>query len=228
METVAIVRFAAIAGSDDATEVQSARKFRLRLADGSTITVDSAALGGDNDEVATVALADGAAPREVPLAQIAGIEQVNGPVSWLSSLTPAETIQRPFLEMTWPTRPDRTVTGDPIRFGQRTFTRGIGVHAYSSLTYELDGRYRAFRTQYAIDGSWPYANVTVRIKLDDRVVHEQADVRSGNLAPVITIPLENAKSLTLEVDYGQTYDVQDRFVWIEPALLRNVPTTQPR
>jgi hypothetical protein len=57
------------------------------------------------------------------------------------------------------------------------------------------------------------------VKLDDKVVHETADFVAGKLADVVQVPLAGAKTLTLEVDYGKTYDVQDRFNWIEPALL---------
>jgi hypothetical protein len=35
----------------------------------------------------------------------------------------------------------------------------------------------------------------------------------------VTIDVAGHKQLTLEVDYGQNYDVQDRFNWIEPAFL---------
>jgi hypothetical protein len=131
-------------------------------------------------------------------------------------------VQTPFLETVFPARMDRTVRGEPIRFGDRTFARGIGVHAYSRLTWQLpDGgkRYKTFRTRYAIDGDKPYANVTVRVKLDEKVVHEAQDFVAGALSDVVQVPLAGAKALTLEVDYGKTYDVQDRFNWIEPALL---------
>jgi hypothetical protein len=118
------------------------------------------------------------------------------------------------------------VRGDPIRFGDRLFARGIGVHSYSRLTYALDGAdggWQAFRTTYAIDGDEPYADVTVRIKLDGKTVHEQPAFKAGVLAPVVLIDLGAAKTLTLEVDYGASEDTQDRFNWIEPALLKKKP-----
>jgi hypothetical protein len=119
---------------------------------------------------------------------------------------------------------NRTVLGEPIRFGSRTYDRGIGVHSYSRLVWEFDASsYKAFRTQYAIDGQLPYANVTVRIQLDDRVAHEAKDFRAGALSPLVVLDTRGAKRITLEVDYGDTYDVQDRFNWIEPALLKQKP-----
>jgi hypothetical protein len=137
-------------------------------------------------------------------------------------------LQTPFLELSWPARMDRAVDGEPIRFGERTFSRGIGVHSYSRITFPIDPAMRAFRTQYAIAGDWPYANVTVRIKLDSQVAYEKKDVRGGVLASPVLIDLNgHAQTLTLEVDYGQNYDVQDRFNWIEPALLRVKPEPPP-
>ena len=55
------------------------------------------------------------------------------------------------------------------------------------------------------------------------MVHEKKNVRAGTLSPVITVDLAGAKSLTLEVDYGAGTDVQDRLVWLEPALLKRKP-----
>jgi hypothetical protein len=84
------------------------------------------------------------------------------------------------------------------------------------------------RTQYAIEpDDAPYANVTVRIKLDGKVVHERMDFAAGELSPVITLDTGGARTLTLEVDYGKNADVQDRFLWIEPALLREKPPPPP-
>ena len=47
--------------------------------------------------------------------------------------------------------------------------------------------------------------------------------RAAMLSPAVVLDLAGAKTLTLEVDYGENYDVQDRFNWIEPALLRSKP-----
>lgn len=196
------------------------RAFRVRLADGSILTVDHVTA---NAEKITVDV-PGGGRRDLALASVVGIEQLNGPVSWLSSRTPLRVVQTPYFgDQTWPARMDQTVGGKPLQFGSQIFARGIGVHAYSRLDYPLDGSYSAFRTQYAIaeDDRRQFADVTVRIWVDDRVVHEQANVKAGVLSPVVAVPLPpGAKVLSLEVDYGQANDTQDRFNWIEPALVR--------
>lgn len=193
-----------------------ARAFRVRLGDGSTITAQGVSLSGDN---AQLKLSDGA-DRSVPASAIALIEQVNGPVMFLSSLHPTEEVQKPYLGAPWPTQFDRTVTGQPL---PAHFTHGIGVHSYSRLTYDLDpaAGYRQFRTQFAIDGGGPYANVTVRVLVDGKPAFEQKNVTSTDPSGVVRVPVDGAKTLTLEVDYGLSNDTQDRFLWLDPALVRD-------
>jgi hypothetical protein len=159
----------------------------------------------------------------VPLDSVVSIEHIAGPVIWLSSLTPTEIVQTPYLDMSWPTRMNAAVDGGPIRAAGKTYSRGVGVHSYSRISWPIDAGLVAFRTQYSIDGDQPYSDVTVRIKLDGKVAYERANVKSGLLSPLVTLDLGGAKTITLEVDYGANGDVQDRFNWIEPALLRYKP-----
>jgi hypothetical protein len=169
-------------------------------------------------------------PRPMDLGRVAAIEQVNGPAAWLSGRPPSEAVYIPFFGsgQEYPARMDATVEGSKdLRFGGKAFRRAIGVHAYSKLTWPLDGTYAAFRTQYAVDERLTQADMTVRIKVGDKVVHEKQNVRGGTLSPVITLDLAGAKSLTLEVDYGSGTDVQDRLVWLEPALLKKKPAEDP-
>ena len=69
--------------------------------------------------------------------------------------------------------------------------------------------------------------MTARIFLDGQPAWEARNIRAGPPAPPVIIDIAGHKTVTLEVDYGENYDVQDRFNWIEPAVLRNKPTTAP-
>jgi len=204
---------------------RKAKGFRVQLDDGSSLAVDGLTLQGS-----AVAIVIAGETRTLDLDKLTSIEQINGPVAWLSALTPSENIQTPFLEATWPARMNLSATSEPIRFGSRTFTHGIGVHSRSHLTWTLDGSFKSFRTQYATDPNLPYADMDVRILLDGKVAHEAKSVKDGSISPVVALDLTGVKTITLEVDFGAGYDVQDRLNWIEPALLRSAvanPTTQP-
>lgn len=226
LDTLSAVRFTATQKPPSTTD----RAWQVTFADGSAVTATRISNGASGN----LALVVTGGQLQSTLKSISLIQQLNGPVSWLSSRTPSENIHTPYLDTTWPARMNRTVTGEAIRFNSRTYAHGIGVHSRSRLTWALDGTFKAFRTQYALDGKLPHADVDVRVLLDDKVVHETKSFKAGTLADLVTTDLGNAKSLTLEVDFGAAYDVQDRFNWIEPALLKNLPsapttapTTQP-
>lgn len=226
LASVKEINFAATAGGASA-----ARGFRVRFDDGSSVVAPSVTVTGDKLNLAFANAGGDGHP--VDLARVAAIEQVNGPVSWLSARTPAESVYLPFFgtDARFPARMNANYRGETIRVGAQAFPHGIGVHAYSRLAWPLDGSCQAFRTRYAIDTEKANtrADVTVRIKLDDRTVYEQAHVRAGPISPVILEDLKGAKRLTLEVDYGANGDTEDRFNWIEPALLKQMPAseTQP-
>lgn len=217
LSSVATVSFAATPGASAAVH-----GFRVRLDDGSSIVGSDVKLNGD----ALMLTLGKETRRKLPQAHVSAIEQLNGPVSWLSSRTPSEAVYLPFIgpQQQPAAYMDRSWLGQgPIEFKARHFARGIGVHAYSRLSWTLDGNFAAFRTRYAIDGDdAPDADVTVRILLDDKPVYEQQHVRAGVLSPVTFRDLGSAKKLTLEVD-GTTAYAQDRLNWIEPALLKNKP-----
>ncbi|HET6250133.1 MAG TPA: NPCBM/NEW2 domain-containing protein [Tepidisphaeraceae bacterium] len=219
LTSVSQINFASSAG-----KVTPANGFRIHFDDGSSVTATTLTADG---EKANLTLGKDTV-RPVNLSQVAMIEQVNGPVSWLSSRPTSESVYIPFMgaPKTNVAKMDHNWTGqDPIRFGSQEFAHGMGVHSYSRLSWTLDGTYAALRTRYAIDtkDANTQADVTIRILLDGKVVYEQPHVRAGTLSPVVLEALDGAKKLTLEVDYGDNLDTQDRVNWIEPALLKQKP-----
>lgn len=225
MNSVASINFAMTPGNASAQ-----RGFRVRLDDGSSLVGSEARLDGNHLVLTFGKNAD----HKIDLAHVGTIEQVNGPVSWLSARTPSEAVYYRFIG--GPQQPaaymDRQWGGQRrIEFKGRVFAHGIGVHALSRLTWTLDGQYETFRTRYVIESdAGGIADATVRIKLDDKVIYEKAHVRSGRISPVIYQDLKGAKKLTLEVDGGSAY-AQDTLDWIEPALLKvkppEIPATEP-
>ena len=228
LANVARVAFAAAGGGGGAAPGQA---FRVRLSDGSAVT--AAAVTVDGGAVSLTLAGRAVKPVLLKLSDVVAVEQLNGPVGWLSSRDPTEAVQVPYVggAPPWPARFDAAVDGSPLAFAGRPFDHGIGVHAYSRLTFAVDPAWAAFRTQYAVDSRRDsprlLADVTVRIKVDGRVVHERRDVRAGVLSPVVQVDLAGAKTLTLECDYGPNGDTQAHLDWLQPALLRTAPATQP-
>ena len=216
LASVASISFAATPGA-----AAPAHGFRVRFDDGSSIVATDAGFTGGN-----LSLSPGKPEaRQVPLAHVIAIEQVNGPVSWLSSRTPGEAVSYPFVgpARSVPAYMDRSYASEsPIQFKDETFSHGIAVHAYSKITWPLDGTYAAFRTRFAVEGDAPLADVTIRILLDDKAIFEQKHVTAAALSDPFVHDLAGAKVLTLEVDGSAGY-AQDALDWIEPALLKAAP-----
>lgn len=201
--------------------------FRVRLAGGSVVTVRGIGLAENGSDVEMQGF-DGVARRR-PVGAVETIEQVNGPVCWLPDLPPTVVEHQPyFAEDSRPPRMNLSLDGKPITDGDRLARRGIGMASRSKVSWPLDGSYTTFRGKFAIDGVRPYANVTVRVSLDDKIAFELPDVTAATPVQVVRLPLGNARQITLEVDYGKTYDVQDVVNWIDPALIRDVPATPGR
>lgn len=178
--------------------------------------------------VAKLEYADGAflmtrvdgAKSSIPLALVQAVEQKGRPVVWLSDLKPTESVQHSFLGRQWPVAFDHAVDGAPLAFESQRYSHGIGVHAYSKLSFDLPPGFDRLRLAYAIQGDAPYADVTVRVMLDGKVAYESANFHAGVLTTREAIQLGNARQISLEVDSADGQDTQDRFQWIEPALIR--------
>jgi len=214
--------------------VAPGRAFRVTLNDGSTLTFPAVSAA---EGMLTMDFANHS-HRQVDVKAVSSIEQINGPVMWLTALKP-RIIYRPFLTENFPPRFDHPVAEPDITIAEKypMFHHGIGVHAYTKLIYAIPAGYSTFRTQYAIDAiadsDSDKADVTVRIYLDGKVVRDIPHVRAGPMAAPLVVDLRGAGEIALEVDYGDNLAAQARFVWLDPAFIRAAagattqPTTQP-
>lgn len=153
--------------------------------------------------------------------RIARVDILGGRWRWLSRMDPTSYQQTSMLTTGWGFAKDRNVLGAPLSVAGREFDNGLGVHSRSILSYDLRGEYRHFVTAFGLDDrTGPYADVSVFIHVDGDRRFELMDVRPGKLHGPVRINVEHAKRLELICDFGRNVDLQDRFDWIEPALIR--------
>lgn len=211
---VRLAKFAAVGGA--ASDAPPARSpFRLTLRDGRVI--DGAKLTSDGNGLTFQTVAGGA----LSLGDgqnIVVIEHIGGSIHLLANLLPVSQQQAPYFP-TATARAPFEVHPEAVAFSGRVFRASIPARPRSTITWSLDGSAKTFVTRLGIRSGRPLADVTARVKLDGAVVHEQAHIKSGEPGSLLKIPLGAAKTLTLEVDYGDSYDVQDEFYWLDPALL---------
>lgn len=128
------------------------------------------------------------------------------------------------LGMIYPHRVDRNCLDDPLTSGGRVWSRGLGVHAPSRLTWDLDGQWSSLRALAAIDDSsldnrHP-GSVVFRILADGEQVWESPLLRGGDPPQAIQLDLKGVKQLVLEVDPATEAFVSDRANWLRPILVR--------
>ena len=172
----------------------------------------------------------GGAELALPAHVVLEVALDDGSFAYLSELAPSDTGPAgPFdddLGMTYPPRVDRAVvTGRPLTVAGRTWSRGLGVHAPSRLTWELDGGWSQLRTHAGVDDSAleiaRTGSVVFRVLVDGEERFASPVRRGGDDALELpTIDLEGARELVLEVGEATDYWVADRADWLRPILVR--------
>lgn len=144
-----------------------------------------------------------------------------GRVVYLSDLKPDSYRHVPFLELSWPYRMDRSVSGRWLRSGANLYLKGIGVHSASRLTYRLSEPYRRFQAELAIDDETAgRGSVRFRVFLDGSMKYESPMV-TGDVPPVpVSLDVTGVKRLDLIVDYADRADEMDRADWLNARLVR--------
>ena len=157
----------------------------------------------------------------VEMDRVARVDLVGGRWEWLSEHAPISVESASMLALDWAYGVDRNVRGGPIVVAGERFRRGFGVHSRSALTFALKGRYTQFVTWFGMDDdSGPFADVSVLVLVDGQRRYQQSGVRLGTLTGPVRLDVTNAKRIELIVEFGENGDLQDRFDWVEPGLVR--------
>lgn len=208
--------------------------FLVALDDGSLIGAAQVRL---QDRAWTFEIRPGVVWRTEPSDEqpVCGLEMLGGRFRYLSDLPPASYRHIPFLDLQWPYRLDRTVTGQRMRVGGRLFPKGVGMHSTSRLTWRLDdaaaqalgaldtppGGWRRFRARLAIDDeAGQGGSVVGRVFLDSELAFTSPVIRGGDSPVEVDVPLGSARTISLVVDSADRGDQQDHADWLDARLER--------
>lgn len=145
----------------------------------------------------------------VPLDKLYRLRISSDRLVWLTELVP-EVDQTPAFDRVWPWLVDRSNAGPGFELGGRHFDRGLGMVPRTRLTYDLAGRFDVFEAFIGIDDrGGPEAHAVFRVFVDGEQRFESAPMTRGAAPEPLRIPLERARSLALEVDFGKNYDLGD-------------------
>ncbi|MBX3458387.1 MAG: NPCBM/NEW2 domain-containing protein [Planctomycetes bacterium] len=170
--------------------------------------------------------------RDVTLEEsnLISVTMKNGRYIYLSDMEFAEPPdERPWLlppdfkyeEYLFKARRDQANLGGPISLRGKVYAKGLGVHAISRLSFDLNRGYTRFVADIGVDDSaGDLASVEFKVYADGKLVFESGVLRRS--AEVRTIDLEvlNVRRIVLEVTATDDGDSQDRANWANAKLVR--------
>jgi hypothetical protein len=194
---------------------------RIALRGGDAIGAALIAIRDDRVQIASELIG----PLDLALGAVQRVELSSARVVSLVDLAPATTQVRSVLDTTWSVGRNANLRGQPLSIRGQVFQRGIGVHAYTLLAYDLSAAYEYFTATVGIDDSAPeFASVIFRIKLDGRIAYESPVLRRSDAPMQVNVKLTGARVLELECDPTEDLDMGDHAVWGAPSLVKPRPT----
>ena len=202
-------------------KLPAGQHFRIVSKSGSRLTLASASFDGTTFTGATST----GAKFTMPQSDLVALDTIGGKVAMLADRKTKSQKIEPYGSVSWPLAPNRSVREAALRLntvhGDETFDRGLGMHSQTTVTYDLAGKYRTFRSTVGLDShSGRKGAVDVRILVDGK---EQAisglKGLTADAAVEIRLDIVGAKELTLIVDYGPGGDVQDDVNWADAKLV---------
>lgn len=212
----------------DAASAGAAVRAAVRLADGSELSGKLTALDPARVRIEHATLG----ALEIPTPWVTEVALLGGRCQFLSDLEPASANENlgPLLVLKLPHRRDRGVLGGPLRLGGETYSKGLGVHAYSRLEYDLAGEFSSFQSLIGLDdtarppaGGDPSLGgaVVFRVWLDGQKIAEET--MSWRDPPRrLQRKIAGGRRLALEVLFGEgPFDpTRDRAAWAEARVVR--------
>lgn len=196
------------------------------FSDGSRLVADELIVADESLEITTL----GGLTLKTGAEDIVGLQPLGGRAVYLSDMPAAGFRHVPYLDLTWPPsadggtwpyRTDRNVTGGLLRADGSLYLKGLGVHSAARLTYVLDGGYREFQSELAIDDSTAGGgSVRFRVYVDGQSKYT-TDVVRGGAAPVpVAVDVSGAGRLDLIVDFADRAGVLDHADWLNARVVQ--------
>ena len=171
---------------------------------------------------------------------------------WLDEL-PREEIIDPY----GPPKRNKSFAGQQLNVAGRTFSRGLGTHAPSELTMQLNKKVKYFEAWIGVDdyskmfldkstrdsikemANYSYFNktdhydfssggsVVFRIMLDDKEIYASGVMTSGSSPKKVKVKVKGGERLSLIIDTGEDGAYRDLGNWMEARFISFDSTFMP-
>ena len=163
-------------------------------------------------------------PWKVPASAIRNIAFKGGNLAYLSDLTPKTVEEKPYVggvPLLYHWRRDQSVAGRSLSIAGKSFEKGVGVHSYTRLVYDLGGQYAKFLASVGIDASAPQTAICSYKVLIDGKEAAAGVCKANEAAKLVKLDVKDAKELELICDYGPDEDdAGDHLDWGNARLIK--------
>jgi hypothetical protein len=154
----------------------------------------------------------------------------NGRYMYLSDMEFADTpAERPYYlpsdfkyeDHLFKVKRDRAQGGGALSIRGKVYAKGLGVHAISKLTYNLNRGYSRFIADVGLDdGAGDLGSVEFKVYADGKLVWESGVLRRTTGVKSIDLDVLNVGKLVLEVTAADNGDQHDRANWANAKVVR--------
>lgn len=159
----------------------------------------------------------------VPESGLSLLKVANGRFIYLSDIKPSNVEERPFWEggYVWHYRKDKSIDGNTLCIKGREHTKGLGVHSFCRLGFDLDGSFSSFVATVGIDDEVEkYGNVDIAVLGDGAVLYEKKGLDRDSGPVSITVDISSVDKLEIITGFGQLFDIGDHADWADAYLIR--------
>lgn len=157
---------------------------------------------------------------DFPWTDIARMEFRSSRVMFLSDLKPVEEEHRPLLAQPRPWQRDKSSLGKPLRLGEKAFTKGLGTHSYTKLTFDAEGKFDQLTGIVGLDpAGFGKGDCVLTVQGDGSPLFTQR--LRGKDPPIdLQVKIRGIKQVTLIVEPGEGLDLADFVNWCDLRFLR--------
>jgi hypothetical protein len=140
---------------------------------------------------------------------LARLDFSQGKLTYLSDVEPVKVVETSTLERVDHYRRDKNLDDGPIRLAGKQYPKGLALHAYAELVYDIGGQYKEFKTVLGVDDQvGGNSNVKVTVEGDGKELFT-AEVRRKAEPRPVTIDVRNVKLLRIVVSSANLLDLGD-------------------
>ncbi|HOB76569.1 MAG TPA: NPCBM/NEW2 domain-containing protein [Phycisphaerae bacterium] len=111
---------------------------------------------------------------------------------------------------------------EPMRIADKTFEKGLGHHASGEIIVDLDGQYETFLADVGVQPLPGGAgSVVFKVFVDDQLKFDSGVVKSGDAPRSLSVPVNGATEMRLEVTDAGDGIVCDCANWANARLVRS-------